>query len=173
MRDSRDIIGVGSAVMDLNVMRVPAVCLAVLTACGEAADAPAAPAPSPSPTTFTANAVFSLYEQTINGEHFGLKVTGKSCEGGEQFEEIDELAQMTIEDETGKTLGVQQLGTGFVYTDEPQRRCVWPLRFEGLPLGARFLKVDVARRGLVTYTVKEAREDGIQYQVGLDEDATK
>ncbi len=83
------------------------------------------------------------------------------CSGKGGYSDLEEGAAVNISDASGAQVAKGRLDTG----ENKQYACVFSFSVEDVPRDQKFYKVEVTRRGAVSYTEKEAKE-GVTLSIG-------
>lgn len=99
--------------------------------------------------TFTVNGKLS-----VAGE--GGSSAGGACSPSEGYDDIAEGTSVVVMDAAGKTIAIGKLGAG--ETGSYLLACNYKFKVTGVPVGAKFYKVEVSHRGAVQYTEKQMHQ---------------
>lgn len=122
-----------------------ALLMLTLAACGGSSEPKA-------PPTHTITGTFTLLgqnEDAITNEYIEgefISVDG-GCAGTGGYDDIEAGLQVTVSNESGTVIGTGALGQG----TEVDAGCEFPFKVENVPV-AKFYKVEVGRRGTVSYS---------------------
>jgi len=88
-----------------------------------------------------------------DSDHNGIRFSGTSCEGSGGFSDIHTGAQVTVTDQSGKTVGISELQQGSYAAGN---NCAFPFQVK-VPSGLKFYGVAVTHRGTVQYSETQMR----------------
>jgi len=86
----------------------------------------------------------------------GVTSSGNDCQGASDsgYDDIRLGAQVTVTDQSGKTIAVSELEQG-MYTGSDM--CVFPFKVK-VPSGKKFYGVTVSHRGMIQFTEKQMKD---------------
>ena len=89
------------------------------------------------------------------------------CEGTGGYSDIQEGLKVKVTDETGKILGIGELGSDNNRGEFRSVKCVFPFKVEGIP-SARFYSIEVGRRGSLEYSRKDLEKQNwrVHFRLG-------
>lgn len=102
------------------------------------------PRPAATPAaTFTVNGTLTLSDTT----GYGILTQGTGCTGAGGYSDLLESTQVTVTDDTGRTVALGTLAAGqSVGTD-----CQFPFTIPDVPTGKGFYGIEVSHRGVVKF----------------------
>lgn len=138
-----------------------AVLMASLTACGATDAKPSPPAAgSPSPTKVQING-----SVTVDGSQ-NLITNDGTCIPTEGYIDIQPGAQLTLQDDAGRTLALADLSEGTTPGQEYDR-CMYQFNFGSVDLGdGEFFSIEAGRRGKVRYTRAQLAAKPLELSLG-------
>lgn len=89
---------------------------------------------------------------------------GSGCQGDGGYSDLSEGASITVTDASGTTVGTGRLEQG-----DPIRggRCVFGFSVPGVKGGSEFYGIEIANRGVVTYTADQIMAGASQVQLSI------